>query len=91
VGSQGYPARVMTDTQAEPRAPQRAPAELTAIAETPLIAGKSVIHHEDARTLVAAAIPPRTVPWRQRCFWWLLLWVLRSRIGRRWIAARYGE
>lgn len=80
----------MTDAQTESPAPQRTPAESTAFVETPLITGKWVIHHEDVRTLVAAAIPPRTVPWRQRCFWWLVLWLLRRRMGRRWIAARYG-
>ncbi len=46
--------------------------------------------HVDFGAESAAAIAPRPVPWRKRLFWWALLAVLRTRLGRRWLSHRYG-
>ena len=47
------------------------------------------VPHEDVRAAVAAAIPPRRVPWRKRLFWAVVLRLARSARGRAWLAARY--
>lgn len=46
--------------------------------------------HEDVGAAVYAAIPPRKVPFSKRFFWHIVLWLLRSERGRKWIAGRYG-
>jgi hypothetical protein len=47
------------------------------------------VAHEDVRAAVAAAIPPRRVPWRKRLFWAAVLRLLASPRGRAWLATRY--
>ena len=47
--------------------------------------------HEDVGAAVYAAIPPRPVPLTKRIFWWLVLRLLGSRLGRAIIAARHGS
>jgi hypothetical protein len=49
----------------------------------------SPVAHEDVRAAVAAAIPPRRVPWRKRLFWAAVLRLLASPRGRAWLATRY--
>lgn len=46
--------------------------------------------HVDFGAESAAAIAPRPVPWRKRLFWSVLLAVLRTEAGRRWVSRRYG-
>lgn len=46
--------------------------------------------HRDVSALAASLIPPRRVPFGKRLFWSLLLLVLRSGPGRRWVQRRYG-
>ncbi|NBX44355.1 MAG: hypothetical protein EBR00_04775 [Gammaproteobacteria bacterium] len=75
---QGYPSPVTNDLQAD------SSSLLGVTAKIP------PIQHEDVRERIAAVIPPRSVSWRQRIFWWVLLRVLHSRLGQRWVAKRYG-
>jgi hypothetical protein len=46
--------------------------------------------HVDFGAESATAIAPRPVPWRKRLFWSVLLTVLRTESGRRWVSRRYG-
>jgi hypothetical protein len=46
--------------------------------------------HVDFGAESTAAIAPRPVPWRRRLFWSVLLAVLRTQAGRRWVSRRYG-
>ena len=48
---------------------------------------KSLPRHEDVGAAIRAVIPPRPVPWRKRVLWRVMLWILRSAAGRRWLAA----
>jgi len=43
--------------------------------------------HEDVGAAVFAVIPPRAVPWKKRVLWRVMLWILRSTVGRRALAA----
>jgi hypothetical protein len=46
--------------------------------------------HIDFGAESATAIAPQPVPWRKRLFWRVLLALLRTRPGRRWLTRRYG-
>lgn len=46
--------------------------------------------HVDFGAESAAVIAPRPVRWRKRLFWSVLLAVLRTQAGRRWVSRRYG-
>jgi len=70
--------------QAKPSAGHDSPAILIEMADRlPLV-------HEDVATAVLEVIPPRRVPLGKRIFWRLILWVMKSSAGRKWIARRYG-
>lgn len=47
----------------------------------------SLPRHEDVGAAVLAVIPPRAVPWKKRVLWRLVLWILRTAVGRRALAA----
>jgi len=74
----------------------RAPASPDAWSLT--IAGRStalpqlrVFVHRDVVAQASVAIPPRPVPWKKRLFWSILLLLLRTSPGRRWVQQRYGS
>ena len=48
---------------------------------------KSLPRHEDVGAAIRAVIPPRPVPWRKRVLWRVMLWILKSAVGRRGLAA----
>jgi hypothetical protein len=51
--------------------------------------GRQFVHY-DLSALGARLIPPRRVPLGKRLFWSVLLLVLRTERGRRWVQRRYG-
>jgi len=51
---------------------------------------EAVVAHEDVSAAVYAVIPPRRVPLAKRAFWRVVLYLLRHRRGRAWLAATYG-
>jgi hypothetical protein len=53
--------------------------------------GMRAFVHEDLSRRALELIPPARVPWRQRLLWGTAFTLLRTRVGRDWLARRYRD
>lgn len=67
----------------KPSARHDAPAILTSMID------RAPLFHEDVGAAVQAVIPPRRVPLGKRVFWRVVLWLMKTSVGRSLIARRY--